>query len=553
MDYPFQVPVCTGNVVQWHGGLNTVVTDGTTPSSLVYVPGPSAKVLFVLTDIQSSNGVNTSFINVGAAPGAVAVLEWANGAHQNIIGGADRDIGLAMRDATEVWYPNDNNTVMSSLLRYYRYYNSSDCYKSAFVVASDYFNLYQASSRTDGVNDSLNLMAAFPLGGIPYNTGGYTQFTGTADLRRVTQTWNTALTVQPTVGGLNRNWGISMSNPDIYVSLAAGYCRYSNQLVREEQIDNIGKFWSMMNQMSLGMATMMDELSRTQGWPEAFIYGYEQTVSGRSDEVVRRRLLPAVNGRLSQVISRPQVRLDKGERFALGNPFATNWPNAGDQLMTLSRMHPFWTQWFFGYDYMNKDNSIDLSREKRKAVRIDVNTVLFRLEELFNGRWAGEEKARRVISQLMNMGTLYPNNIGTPIRMLTESGDVDVSTLFTYTAPAMYALFRQVQSIFIAIPVLGATYVSLPIMAPPICYDTTDFRSLRPAISSNIRYLLEGKQMVSEMIAYPSSLNRLYSDLFIPEGEELPFLGEFSISWDGRTPSRVDAISVDEGGDDYIE
>jgi hypothetical protein len=154
----------------------------------------------------------------------------------------------------------------------------------------------------------------------------------------------------------------------------------------------------------------------------------------------------------------------------------------------------------------------------------------------------------------MDVMTLVPNQLGTTVRMVTESGDVDVASFVTFTAPQMYNLFRQSQIVFQILPEQGHA-VSMPIMAPPICYETTDFSATRPAIPQNLRYLLKNKQLVSQMVVYPGTISRLYSDLLIPEGEDLPFLGEFEIAWDGQSTATTGVGRESDviGGDDYIE
>jgi hypothetical protein len=318
----------------------------------------------------------------------------------------------------------------------------------------------------------------------------------------------------------------------------------------EEHIESIGKMWSLMNTMSLAMATMMDEMSRTQGWPEQFIYGYENTIYSRGDEVVRLRILPAVNDRLKVATARPQVELLKQERFTHTLDAAL----VNSNFMTLNRVHPYWSQWFFGYNYLPKDNAIDLSREPRRDIRINPTTFIFRLEELDNYNWSLRQDKRKIISSLMDMMTLVPNQLGTTLRMVTESGDVDVASFITFTAPQMYNLFKQAQAVYQVLPDQGNA-ISMPMLAPPICYETTDFRPTRPAIPQNLRYMLVDKQLVSQMVTYPSTITRLYSDLMIPGGEELPFLGKFDITWDGQSSSTVDIGGNDDigGGDDYTE
>jgi hypothetical protein len=151
----------------------------------------------------------------------------------------------------------------------------------------------------------------------------------------------------------------------------------------------------------------------------------------------------------------------------------------------------------------------------------------------------------------MDVMTLVPNQLGTTVRMVTKSGDVDVASFVTFTAPQMYDLFRQSQIIFQVLPEQGHA-ISMPIMAPPICYETTDFRATRPAIPQNLRYLLLNKQLVSQMVVYPSTITRLYSDALIPDGEEMPFLGDFDITWDGQSTSTENiGIEPDVEGGDY--
>jgi hypothetical protein len=318
----------------------------------------------------------------------------------------------------------------------------------------------------------------------------------------------------------------------------------------EEQLESVGKMWSVANNMSLALATMVDELSRTQGWPEEFIYGYSNGNHLRGDQVVRKLLIPAINKRIAAKIARPQVELIKQERFAA----VLNAQMVNSSFMTLSRVHPNWSQWFFGYNYLPEDNTIDLHREPRVAVQLAPTTFIFRLTQLENGRWAKETGARKLISELMDVMTLVPNQLGTTVRMATEAGDVDVASFITFTAPQMYNLFRQSQIVFQTLPEQGNA-ISMPIMAPPICYETTDFRTTRPAIPQNLRYLLVDRQLVSQMVVYPGTITRLYSDLLIPGGEDLPFLGEFDITWDGQSTATASVGHESDitGGDDYIE
>jgi hypothetical protein len=330
------------------------------------------------------------------------------------------------------------------------------------------------------------------------------------------------------------------------VALAAGFCRYSHQLTEMETIDNIGKLWSMLNSMNLGLATMVDELSRTQGWPEGFLFGW---MSVKGDEVVNDRLIPEINQRLDEVINRRQVGLAKRERYGLTYPTVLT----GCEFMSLSRVHPYWSHWFFGYDYIPEDNSIDASREPRALNRIDDNTVAYRLTTLNNFAWSANTAKRVLITKLLAMSNLVPNRISSPLKLLSESGDLDMDVYNTYMSPVSSLLFVRAQAAFQAIPdpSMGVV-VTLQVCAPPVCYTLDSLRQLFPALDQTKRYYLENKQEVPAIVVSPSLDKRLYSDVFIPGGSELPFLGEVPIAWDGmvRTPGEPTANT---GGDDYTE
>jgi hypothetical protein len=531
MDFPFYVPRWAGTVVNDNG--DTYADEFTSAHAHVHIPGPTSKVLYVLVNYQRDNaGGNDATVLVGNAAGGGTVTNITLAAN-DVVGGVDANIGTVIAEFHTIHYDLDSEVVMRPTLTYNRYFNGSDDFKCASVVAADLFAWYPMNPRGDGTgaHDSLNFFNSY-LSAPVWDTADFVEI-DVAGFGEWQDSLTTSLTAQPVLwNGIGQEagegqWAISYHNPSIMLALASGFCSYAAQLYPNEHIQTLGRCWSGMQNMSMGLATMADELSRCNGWPEAAFYGY---YIARTDATLREKFIPRINSSIGAVVNRRTVGLLKRESRNLTYPLS----DTTSAFMTLSRIHPFWSAYFFGYDYLPKDNSLDLSGYNSEYIELTDTTALYRLNNLTNALFTANEGARKDVSKLMAMWSWMPDYVTNSVRLVTMSGDVDVSVFQSFTGPTLYTLWRLVQAPLVTLPAAHVD-VAMPIMAPPALYNVRTGRDMRLALQTPDRYILDGTRDVLPMIVYPSYDRGLYSDLYSPIKRDLPYLDEFEISFSGMS------------------